>query len=61
MGVLYNVDVAASSPREASGENVVTENRKVRIVLVDDHAVVRAGFKQLIDTTDDHRRGGNGS
>lgn len=53
MAVLYNLDLAASSPRETFGENVVTENRKVRVVLVDDHAVVRAGFKQLIDTTDD--------
>jgi two-component system invasion response regulator UvrY len=55
MGVLYNADVAVSPLRESFGEcmNVVTENRKIRIVLVDDHAVVRAGFKQLIDTTDD--------
>ena len=51
--MLYNSGIAASSPRETFGENVVTENRKVRVVLVDDHAVVRAGFKQLIDTTDD--------
>src|SRR6266567_672689 len=28
-------------------------NSKVRVVIVDDHAVVRAGFKQLIETTDD--------
>ncbi len=53
MALLYNTDVAASTPCEAPGENVVTENRKFRIVLVDDHAVVRAGFKQLIDTTND--------
>jgi two-component system invasion response regulator UvrY len=55
MGLLYNADVAASSTREAHGErmNSLTENRKIRIVLVDDHAVVRAGFKQLIDTTED--------
>ncbi len=54
MALPYNADVAAISPRESSGESMnVAENRKVRIVLVDDHAVVRAGFKQLIDTTDD--------
>jgi two-component system invasion response regulator UvrY len=54
MALPYNADVAAIAPRESSGESMnVPENRKVRIVLVDDHAVVRAGFKQLIDTTDD--------
>jgi DNA-binding NarL/FixJ family response regulator len=55
MALPYNTNVAVISSRESSGEsmNVVTENRKVRIVLVDDHAVVRAGFKQLIDSTDD--------
>jgi two-component system, NarL family, invasion response regulator UvrY len=31
----------------------VTDKRKVRVLIVDDHAVVRAGFKQLIDTTED--------
>jgi len=31
----------------------VIDKRKVRVLIVDDHAVVRAGFKQLIDTTDD--------
>src|SRR5438105_14161438 len=55
MALLYNAHDAAISPRKASGEGMseVTGNRKVRIVLVDDHAVVRAGFKQLIETTDD--------
>jgi hypothetical protein len=55
MALPYNADDAVISPREASGEAMteVTGNRKVRIVLVDDHAVVRAGFKQLIETTDD--------
>ena len=55
MTLPYNADVAGISPRESSGERMsdVTQKRKVRIVLVDDHAVVRAGFKQLIETTDD--------
>jgi two-component system, NarL family, invasion response regulator UvrY len=55
MALLYNADLAVNPLRESFGEcmNVVTEKRKVRIVLVDDHAVVRAGFKQLIDTTAD--------
>src|SRR6202158_1150287 len=55
MALPYNADVAVISPRASSGERMseVTKNRKVRIVLVDDHAVVRAGFKQLIETTDD--------
>src|SRR5437763_1049498 len=55
MALLYNPNDAAISPRKATGEGMseVTGNRKVRIVLVDDHAVVRAGFKQLIETTDD--------
>ena len=55
MSLPYNADVAAVAPRESSGERMteVLEKRKVRIVLVDDHAVVRAGFKQLIETTDD--------
>src|ERR1700738_1188650 len=55
MALPYNVDVAAIPPREASGEcmSEVTGNRKVRIVLVDDHAVVRAGSKQLIESPDD--------
>jgi two-component system, NarL family, invasion response regulator UvrY len=55
MALPYNADVAELAPRESSGERMTeaTENRKVRIVLVDDHAVVRAGFKQLIEATDD--------
>src|ERR1700692_4268155 len=55
MALPYNADVAGISPRESYGERMseVTRSRKVRIVLVDDHAVVRAGFKQLIETTDD--------
>lgn len=31
----------------------IVMNRKVRVLIVDDHALVRAGFKQLIDMTDD--------
>jgi DNA-binding NarL/FixJ family response regulator len=55
MALPYNADVAAVAPRESSGGRMteLMEKRKVRIVLVDDHAVVRAGFKQLIETTDD--------
>jgi two-component system invasion response regulator UvrY len=55
MALLYNDSVAARHSRETSGErmNVSTEKSKVRVVLVDDHAVVRAGFKQLIDSTSD--------
>jgi two-component system invasion response regulator UvrY len=53
MPLSYNAGVAVDSSREAPGEHVVTENRRVRIVLVDDHAVVRAGFKQLIESTED--------
>lgn len=53
MPLSYNAGVAVDSSRETSGEHVVTENRRIRIVLVDDHTVVRAGFKQLIETTED--------
>ena len=53
MPLSYNASVAVDSSRETSGEHVVTENRRIRIVLVDDHTVVRAGFKQLIETTKD--------
>jgi two-component system, NarL family, invasion response regulator UvrY len=52
--VAYN-DVAAERPglRPSSFMDHVIDKRKVRVLIVDDHAVVRAGFKQLIDTTDD--------
>ncbi len=33
-------------------ENAVT-TAKIRVLIVDDHAVVRAGFRQLLETTDD--------
>jgi two-component system, NarL family, invasion response regulator UvrY len=37
--------------QNARSELVTTS--KTRVLIVDDHAVVRAGFKQLLDTTDD--------
>jgi two-component system invasion response regulator UvrY len=33
--------------------NGAERNAKQRVLIVDDHALVRAGFKQLIDSTDD--------
>lgn len=50
----YNI-VAAERPglRPSLPMDHVIDKRKVRVLIVDDHAVVRAGFKQLIDTTDD--------
>ena len=35
------------------GERAALPGRKTRVLIVDDHALVRAGFKQLLDTTDD--------
>jgi two-component system, NarL family, invasion response regulator UvrY len=35
------------------GERAALPSRKTRVLIVDDHALVRAGFKQLLDTTDD--------
>ena len=34
------------------GERAALPGRKTRVLIVDDHALVRAGFKQLLDTTD---------
>lgn len=36
----------------------IASTRKKRILVVDDHALVRAGFRQLIDRTDDLEVGG---
>jgi len=46
-----NVSVGFKSAQSARSEVVTT--MKTRVLIVDDHAVVRAGFKQLLDTTDD--------
>jgi len=37
---------------------VLASTHKKRILVVDDHALVRAGFRQLIDRTDDLEVGG---
>ena len=37
----------------AQGDRTGLPGRKTRVLVVDDHALVRAGFKQLLDTTDD--------
>lgn len=37
----------------ASTGSVPVATQKTRVLIVDDHAVVRAGFKQLFETTDD--------
>jgi two-component system, NarL family, invasion response regulator UvrY len=41
-----------SSVAESARSQVLTTT-KTRVLIVDDHAVVRAGFRQLLDTTDD--------
>ena len=35
------------------GDRVALPGRRTRVLIVDDHALVRAGFKQLLDSTDD--------
>jgi two-component system invasion response regulator UvrY len=42
----------------ASGPTRLATSRKTRVLIVDDHAVVRAGFRQLLANTDDLEAGG---
>src|SRR5947209_6666632 len=50
---------AASASDSSDGGMVgVVLSRKTRVLIVDDHALVRAGFKQLIDGTEDLEVGG---
>jgi len=48
--------VATYPVQEGSGESV--SSRKARVLIVDDHALVRAGFKRLLDATDDFEAAG---
>ena len=50
------IDHVASAEIEQRGQ--MAGNGRKRILIVDDHAVVRAGFRQLIDATDDLAVGG---
>jgi DNA-binding NarL/FixJ family response regulator len=46
----------------ADGGNAAVVTQKTRVLIVDDHAVVRAGFKQLLEGTDDlHAEGEAGT
>ena len=49
-------DPLSATRQEPLMEAVIT--RKKRVLVVDDHALVRAGFKQLIDRTEDLEVGG---
>jgi two-component system invasion response regulator UvrY len=52
--VSYNNNLAQRTDHHPGASmEPVKANRKVRVLIVDDHAVVRAGFRQLVDTTDD--------
>ena len=52
--VAYNrTEADIDRPASDGAMTQAATNSKVRVVIVDDHAVVRAGFKQLIETTDD--------
>jgi two-component system invasion response regulator UvrY len=46
-----NISSGWNSAENARSEVVTTS--KTRVLIVDDHAVVRAGFRQLLETTDD--------
>jgi two-component system invasion response regulator UvrY len=46
-----NISVGLKFAQHARSEFVTTS--KTRVLIVDDHAVVRAGFRQLLQTTDD--------
>ena len=52
MGYSYLIATTETAGRGESMNQVVTSTR-ARVLIVDDHAVVRAGFKQLIDGTED--------
>jgi two-component system, NarL family, invasion response regulator UvrY len=54
---MLTIDPLSAIPKEPPVE-AVTSTRKKRILVVDDHALVRAGFRQLIDRTDDLEVGG---
>lgn len=46
-----DIGVGSEVARGARSELVTTS--KIRVLIVDDHAVVRAGFRQLLESTDD--------
>ena len=45
--------VTSVAPRAVPPERPELQRRKVRVLIVDDHALVRAGFRQLLEATDD--------
>ena len=47
-----------SASWQAPPVEALASTHKKRILVVDDHALVRAGFRQLIDRTDDLEVGG---
>jgi len=55
---MLTTDPLLSASRQEPPLETVASTRKKRILVVDDHALVRAGFRQLIDRTDDLEVGG---
>ncbi len=49
--MIENMPTGLKSAGNARSEHLTTS--KTRVLIVDDHAVVRAGFRQLLETTDD--------
>lgn len=54
---MLNADTVNVRPRTLPIERVASSGKK-RILVVDDHTLVRAGFRELIDATDDLEVGG---
>jgi len=45
--------IASVAPRAVVPGRGELQSRKIRVLIVDDHALVRAGFRQLLEATDD--------
>jgi len=48
-----NQDIATEFKSAGNARSELLTTSKTRVLIVDDHAVVRAGFRQLLETTDD--------